>query len=67
MNTRVPIKTKQRDEEEGGWRRRGVGGYGVGGGRVTAVAAHRLRVGFGLRGLDMKVRHHGLQTLFVFR
>lgn len=51
MNTRVPIKTKQRD----------------GGGHVTAVAAHRLRVGFGLRGLDMKVRHHGLQTLFVFR
>lgn len=30
------------------------------------VAAHRLWGGFGLRGLDMKMRHHGLQTLFVF-
>lgn len=29
-------------------------------------AAHRLGGGFGLRGLDVEVCHHRLQTLFIF-
>jgi len=58
MNTRVPIKTNKR-MGEGQERERER--------RMTEVAAHRLWGVFGLRGLDMKVRHHGLQTLFVFR
>lgn len=52
MNTCVPIKT---DKRMGGRDKR------------ETYAAHRLWGGFGLRGLDMKVRHHRLQTLFVFR
>lgn len=31
-----------------------------------AAAAHRLRRHLGLGGLDVQVRHHGLQTLLVF-
>lgn len=30
------------------------------------TAAHRLWGGFGLRGLDVKMCHHSLQTLFIF-
>lgn len=55
MNTCVPIKTNKgtggRDETE----------------TYDGDAAHRLWGGFGLRGFDVKVRHHSLQTLFVFR
>lgn len=54
MNTCVPIKTNKRN---GGGERE----------MHDRVAAHRLRGGFGLCGLDMKMRHHGLQSLFVFR
>lgn len=53
MNTCVPIKTNKRiagDKRD----------------MYDGVSAHRLWGGFGLRGLDMKVRHHSLQTLFVF-
>lgn len=55
MNTCVPIKTNKR--------------MGEGRERETydRAAAHRLWGCFGLRRLDMKVRHHSLQTLFVFR
>lgn len=57
MNTCVPIKTNK--------------GTGEGADRHVCVcgggAAHRLWGGFGLRGFDMKVRHHSLQTLFVLR
>lgn len=54
MNTRVPIKTNK-----GRWGRDKTETY-------DRVAAHRLWGGFGLCGLDMKVRHHSLQTLLIF-
>lgn len=54
MNTCGPIKTNKRTGRD--VREREM---------YDRVAAHRLWGGFGLCRLDMKVRHHGLQTLFV--
>lgn len=54
MNTRVPIKTNK-----------GAGEGQTGACDWVGGAAHRLWGGFGLRGFDVKVRHHRLQTLFV--